>query len=648
MARLLYGDSSMKVLFLLTNGFAIGGTVRTTFNLAGALAARGHDVEILSTHRGRDVPQLALDPRVRLMALLENRPKHPDYDAADPRRGRKVKVYPAADYRSANYDLLAEDRYERYLRSSDADVVIATRAGLIAYAAKFAPGRMVRIGQEHLTRMQQRAAMRRRLPRFIRKLDAFVTVTEHDAADYRAHLRWLRGTQVLFIPNSIPAPHVAPSDGSSRIVVAAGRLVQIKRYDLLLRAFAEVVAQRPQWQLRIYGGGDQNEALRRLVLELGLHNNVLLMGSYAPLDPEWAKGAVSASSADREPFGMTLVEAMRCGVPVVSTDAEWGPREILTDGVDGMLTPVGDAGGLSAALLRLTGDEPARRAMAAAALASSARYDPDAIAARYEQLFEELAAKKKPRRRPAAAAEPPPVLGPAPTLTQPVMDCEVLPSGDVLLSPGSGVPEGSELVWRKVSKELIEVPQKSLTVALGDLPEGSWQLRLPNGDLVMAGVRETRALLEPPGEGGIHRQLPYRMINNCLGLRVWERPVHAEVGEVQADAGGVHVRGRLFGATFPGLTPTLRLTGPEKAVREVPAEALSPVDFRVTVPALPAGDWNLWITCGDDGPVVRLGRFLDDVIGKKTAYVLPATTIDGLRVQPVYLWGNEFSVQVRG
>jgi glycosyltransferase involved in cell wall biosynthesis len=646
-AGLLYGDSSMKVLFLLNNGFAIGGTVRTTFNLAGALAARGHDVEVLSSRRGRDVPQLAVDPRVRLMSLLETRPDHPDYDADDPKRGRKVKIYPAADYRSANYDLLVEDRYERYLRSSDADVVIATRAGLIAYAAKFAPDRMVRIGQEHLTRMQQRTAMRRQLPRLIRKLDAFVTVTEHDAADYRAHLRFLRGTRVLFIPNSIPEPQAAPSDGSSRIVVAAGRLIKMKRYDLLIRAFAEVVAARPEWQLRIYGGGEEDKALRALIGELGLHNNVLMMGSFAPLDPEWAKAAVSASPADREPFGMTLVEAMRAGLPVVSTDAEWGPREILADGVDGLLTPVGDAGALSAALLRLTGDEPARRAMAAAALASSARYDPDAIAGRYEQLFEELAVAKK--KRPVKAAPPaPPVLGPAPTLTQPVVDCEVRPDGDVLLRPSAGVPEGAELIWRKVSKEEIELPQKGLTLRLGDLPEGAWQLRLPGGQPVLAGVRETRALLTRDDEGGVHRQLPYRMVNAALGVRVWQRAVHAEVGEVQVDATGVQVRGRLFGATFPGLTPTLRLHGPEKAVREVPAEALSPVEFRVTVPELPAGDWNLWITCGDDGQVARLGRFLDDVADKKTAFVLPATTIGGVQVQPTYVWGNEFSVRVTG
>jgi glycosyltransferase involved in cell wall biosynthesis len=641
----------MKVLFLLNDGFGVGGTIRTTFNLAGALAARGHDVVVLSTHRRHDVPQLPVSPAVRLMSLLEARTGHPDYEADDPLRGRPAKVYPAADYRSGSYDRLAEDRYERYLAASDADVVIATRAGLIAYAARFAPDRMIRIGQEHLTRTQQRRAMRAELPRHIRRLDAFVTVSAHDAADYRAHLRWLRGTRVLFIPNSVPAPHVAPSGGETHLVVAAGRLVDNKRFDVLIRAFTTVVAAHPDWRLRIYGDGPEREPLRRLVLDLGLHNHVLLMGTYSPLEPEWAKGGVAAAASDVEPFGMTLVEAMRCGVPVVSTDAPHGPREILTDGVDGVLTPVGDVAALGEALRRLIGDPQRRRAMAAAALAGSARYDPGAIAVRYENLFEELAARKK-QRRPPAYGVPPPVLGPAPTLTLPVAGCEVTPDGDVLLRPGPAIAADAALSWRRIGKgETAQLPQKGLTVRLGDLPDGAWQLELPGGVEVRAGLRETRALLDDavPTDAvptdGVHRQLPYRTVVGGLAVRVWRRPVHAEVGDVHADGAGVHVHGRLIGAELGPQAPTLELRGPDGAVREVPATARSATAFRALVPALGAGTWHLWLRYAPDRPPVRLGRFLDDVADKKHAYVLPAATVGGARLQPTYLWGNEFSVR---
>ena len=81
---------------------------------------------------------------------------------------------------------------------------------------------------------------------------------------------------------------------------------------------AKVTAQHPDWQLRIYGGGEKNAELRALVAELGLHNTVLMIGPHSPIEPEWAKGAIAAVTSDKESFGMTLVEAMRVGVPVAN------------------------------------------------------------------------------------------------------------------------------------------------------------------------------------------------------------------------------------------------------------------------------------------------------------------------------------------
>ncbi|NED93547.1 glycosyltransferase family 4 protein, partial [Streptomyces sp. SID11233] len=92
-----------------------------------------------------------------------------------------------------------------------------------------------------------------------------------------------------------------------------------------------------------YGTGKQETKLRRLVHELGLYNHVFLMGPAHPIEAEWVKGSVAAVTSSLESFGMTIVEAMRCGLPVVSSDAPHGPGEIIDDGVNGRLVPV-DAG----------------------------------------------------------------------------------------------------------------------------------------------------------------------------------------------------------------------------------------------------------------------------------------------------------------
>lgn len=608
----------MKVLFLINDGFGIGGTIKTTFNLGAALAARGHDVEVLSTLRRKDVPQLPVDPAIKLMSLVEARPEHPDYDRAAVGRGEPARVYPRADFRAADYDRYVEQRYRDYLRGSDADVVIATRPGLIAYLTSFAPRHMVRIGQEHLIRSQHRKALREAMPRHIAKLDAFVTVSARDAEDYRGHLRLPR-TRLMFIPNSIPEPGLPPSHGRAKLVVAAGRLVASKRYDVLIRAFAKVVAERPDWQLRIYGDGKEAPALRSLVLELGLHNHVRMMGGYSPIEPEWAKGAIAAVSADREPFGMTLVEAMRCGVPVVSTDAPHGPGEILEHGVDGLLTPVGDPDAMGDALLRLINDEAERRAMASAALASSARFDPEPISARYEALFAELSAGK---RRSWWYRQPDPVtvLGPALSVNRPTVDWD------------GAAPLPAELTWHHLPDGAPAAP--------GPLPEGDWRLQR-DGAPVQSGRRDTRALLEGPV--GPRVQLPFRLPDGGLAVRVWDRPVYAEVGDVQADPDGIHLSGRLIGARFD--QPVLQARTDAGATEILPV-SVDGVTFRATVGRLPAGIWHLWLRHEAAEEPVRLGRFRDDIVDKRIAFVLPAATVDGVELQPIYLTGNEFSIRV--
>ncbi len=593
----------MKVLFLINDAFGIGGTIKTTFNLGAALVARGHDVEVLSTVRRLDVPQLPAHPGIRLLSLVEGRPQHPDYEPEASGRGKPTRVYPRSDFRAADYDRYVEERYRRFLRGADADVVIATRPGLIAYLARFAPRHMIRIGQEHLVRDQHRQALRELMPKHLRELDAFVTVSARDAEDYRRHLR-LRRTRLMHIPNGIPEPGIPPSHGRAKLVVAAGRLIPSKRYDVLIRAFAKVVAERPDWQLRIYGEGKEMPKLRALVLDLGLHNHVRMMGRYTPIEPEWAKGAIAAVSADREPFGMTLVEAMRCGVPVVSTDAPHGPGEILRHGEDGLLTPVGDPDAMGDALLRLINDDDLRRRLAAAALRNSARYDPALIADQYEELFTDLSDKRKPWRR----RKPLPLLGPATSNTLPTLDWDGV----------APLPEG--VTWHPVHP-------------------GVFRLRNPDGTPVLAGLRDTRALLDGPI--GPRIQLPFRTNDGELWVRVWDQPVYAEVGDVDADADGIHLTGHLHGAHFDG--PTLEARLADEA-REVPVTT-DGAGFRATVTKLTPGAWTLWLRHAADAEPVCLGRLRDDIVNKRIAFLLPATEIDGVKLQPAYTQTNEFEIQ---
>jgi glycosyltransferase involved in cell wall biosynthesis len=393
----------MHISFLLHNVYGIGGTIRTTFNLAQTLAER-HDVEIVSVFRHRDEPTMGAPAGVTMKHLVDLRKSSPGYDGDHPDYKRPAKVFPRGDGRHKQYSRLTDARIAAHLGSVEADVVVGTRPGLNVHIARQTRRGPVRVGQEHLTLDSHGYRLRREIRHRYPLLDAITTVTEADARSYRSKLK-LPGVRIESVPNSVPAPTLRPADASSKWIVAAGRLTRVKRYDLLIKAFSKVVAARPDWRLRIYGSGDatgnERNALRTLIEERGLHNHVLLMGPANPLEPEWVKGSIAAVTSSLESFGMTIVEAMRCGLPVVSTDCPHGPREIIEDGVDGRLVPVGDVDAIADALLGLIEDDELRRRTGQAALAASARFDPARLAERHEALFTELVARGEGRSRSA-------------------------------------------------------------------------------------------------------------------------------------------------------------------------------------------------------------------------------------------------------
>ncbi|WP_306328774.1 glycosyltransferase family 4 protein [Streptomyces venezuelae] len=389
----------MRISFLLHNGYHYGGTIRTTFTLAEELAER-HEVEIVSVFRHRDRPLLGLPSGVALRHLVDLRKDSPGYDGDHPDFHRPAEVFPRGDGRWKQYSALTDARIGEHLSGVEADVLVGTRPGLNVHLTRQARRGPVLIGQEHLVLTGHSYRLRRDIGHEYALLDAVTTVTEADARAYRKLA--LPGVRIESVPNSVPAPTVGPADPSARTVVAAGRLTGVKRYDVLIDAFAEVAVDHPEWKLRIYGTGDAVQDLKgpltRQIKEKGLTERVFLMGSVTPLEPELVKASIAAVTSQRESFGMTIVEAMRCGLPVVSTDCPHGPREIIEDGVDGFLTPVDDVAAFARALRRLVEDDELRAKTARAALEASERFDPARIAARHEELWTELVERGAGRR----------------------------------------------------------------------------------------------------------------------------------------------------------------------------------------------------------------------------------------------------------
>lgn len=381
----------MTVRFLLLNAYTVGGTVRTVYNQANTLAAAGHDVEIASVWRQRKTSAFRLDPRVRLRPLVDTT----DETAGWRRRlelrarNRPSRLVPPAEVRYDRFNRLTDRRIVHYLRSLDGGLVVGTRPALNLLVARHAPASVVTVGQEHLHYARHKPELARELDRHYRDLHALCVLTAADEADYRRVLEG-SGVRIARIPNSLAETGPARSPLDRPVVVAAGRLVKSKGFHTMIEAFAHVAHDHPEWQLRIFGAGPERDRLRKLVEERRLTDNVHLRGVTDHLDEELAQASAFALSSRHEGFGMVLAEAMSHGVPVVSFDCPVGPREIITDGHDGLLVPMGDNAGLAVALNRLIEDPRLRRTLGENAVVSARRYSAEEIGPQWESLFAEL------------------------------------------------------------------------------------------------------------------------------------------------------------------------------------------------------------------------------------------------------------------
>jgi glycosyltransferase involved in cell wall biosynthesis len=220
--------------------------------------------------------------------------------------------------------------------------------------------------------------------RVARHYDRMVLLTEGD------RVLWGSPSNAVVIPNPLSFTSATASGLRTQRIVAAGRLIATKGFDLLIEAFRLVAIQYPDWKLVIYGEGQDKIFLLNKIHRHGLDGQVEILRPVPDLAAELVNSSVYACSSRYEGFGLTITEAMECGVPCVAFDCECGPREIIRDGQDGLLVALPNVDQFGRALHLLMASHEYRRRLGEQAKESVRRFSVGEIMPRWEKLFESL------------------------------------------------------------------------------------------------------------------------------------------------------------------------------------------------------------------------------------------------------------------
>lgn len=218
-----------------------------------------------------------------------------------------------------------------------------------------------------------------------RKCDKIIVLTEADKRDWK-----VEESRIKIIPDPITMISERYSDCSAHMVICAGRLKAQKGYDRMVDAWAMVNSKHKDWQLRIFGEGEEEQSLRKQITRLGLNATVKILPFPRNIYEEYIKSSIFVLSSRYEGFGLVLIEAMECGVPCVSFDCPCGPSEIIKDKEDGLLVENGNVEALADAICWMMEHDDERKAMGKRAKENVKRFSLDVVMPQWRKLFNEI------------------------------------------------------------------------------------------------------------------------------------------------------------------------------------------------------------------------------------------------------------------
>ena len=368
----------MKLLFVISK-FEGGGAEGVMCTLCNELSKRGHDVTLIS-HFGKSV--YSLNDEVCQIDY-----KTWQYDTS--KGSMPVRIWKKIVNRYRDYIYL-----KHTIKEKQPDVVMSFLMWWLWQLIVLCKGRipLVFCDRNAYVRPVGNTFLNKRI--FFKYADVVQVMSHHDVAYLRNRYK-----KVVAMPNPLRFVPLSHEDyknefDARRNIIACGRLEPQKGFEKLIRAFSIIAEKYPSWDVDIYGqgkrGSDYPQLLEELVDELGLSNRIHFMGYQKDLNNAMRDHSVFCLSSEFEGFPNVLSEAMAAGCACVSFDIVTGPREIIVDGLDGMIVEDQNIDALAEGLDTLMCDENLRYSFGLHAIEDIKRFSKDRVVEKWERMFESL------------------------------------------------------------------------------------------------------------------------------------------------------------------------------------------------------------------------------------------------------------------
>ena len=276
------------------------------------------------------------------------------------------------------------------IREISPDVIVAFDPKIAYLCRRASKGSIPVIGSERSNPYYARKGILSNY--FVRKsgkLDGFIFQTNGAKTYYPTKIQ----KKGIVIPNGVFSPlTVEPEEYQNRkkVICGVGRLVSVKRFDVLLHAFGKIAEKMPDYEVRLYGIGDCQPELENICRENGIADRVHFMGLTDDVSRVLCYSRIYVLSSESEGMPNGLIEAMACGCACIASDCDFGPAELITPGQDGMLFPVGDVDRLADCILQLATDDGLAEKISGQALKVNQTLSLEQIAGRYYRYIQQV------------------------------------------------------------------------------------------------------------------------------------------------------------------------------------------------------------------------------------------------------------------